>query len=312
VADFGKISWKKGLSSGEPALHMDANKAFRTFLDMAQDRFPDISLLKSCDTIERESGNIKTAHNAYLRAIIKEPFAAFFIRWIKEVAYSQFTTLDSARSLLANDLIGSYDIEGNIWTIGMAHSFEHKEILSAIRCKREWTILKRENLVSTYIEFINWLSKETYGYIPNLSDPDLIKTKNRLLEFSKFIQFLDALSNEKTQLVAKMLYFGGDRTLDHVLKLVIEQINLDKMSIDWTPSESDLLDFTRKEYPEHVFNDIKSIIGNRKEGLLFLGRQDAPLNDATIFRHFNEAALKVGLGESFGPKRLIIDRIASD
>ena len=60
-------------------------------------------------------------------------------------------------------------------------------------------------------------------------------------------------------------------------------------------------------YPGHVFADIKTLIEQKTSGQVFLGRQNAPLNPATIFRNFKEAALKVGLGQSFSPAMLILN-----
>lgn len=57
-------------------------------------------------------------------------------------------------------------------------------------------------------------------------------------------------------------------------------------------------------YPLHVFADIKAIIGKRTTGKVFRGRQNAPLNQTTVFRNFKKAGVKSGLGSNVTPAYL--------
>lgn len=301
MGELGKISWN-GASAPQGQSHTrNAIKAFDTFLDLSTELSQNYSLSQCCNLIEEERKQFGESYRKFIDQISKTPFIASFVIWIKKIGYMQPDTLDDAKMLLENRFIGIFNEDGATWTIGDAKNFNHVLVLTGIRCRRDWPFLRRERLVQTYLSFLDWLSSETFGYIDRLEDPDRVRTQKRKLPFSRFIEFLDALPNEKAQLVAKLLYFSEDRSLDDILKLEILQANLTDLKITWDENGSG----ESTEYPEHVFNDIKALSENRIFGLIFTGRQGAPLNDATIFRNFNEAAQKVGLGESFGPKKLV-------
>ncbi len=280
------------------------HEVFDDFLKATQHKLSNIKLLDHCRVIERELSQVDAAIRKFIDTLLKEPFVAVFGVWIKKCGYLQPGMLDIAKTLLEHNLIMIYDSKGAIWTVEQANGHDHHKTLNAIRCNSTWSIKRREELVRIYIAFMYWLHIETRGYIHRCEDPDWARSLKRNLAFPRFIDFLDALSNTKSQLVAKLLYFGGNRTLEQILKLDISSINFDAHTIVWEPhtANSELT-----SYPEHVFHDIKALTDDRKQGLVFLGRQDVPLSDATIFRHFNEAAYKVGLGDSFGPKKLVTD-----
>ncbi len=173
---------------------------------------------------------------------------------------------------------------------------DHYEPIENIRMQRSKSLELRELLVSTYISFINWLSQITHNYIKSIKDPDQWKREGRIVSYEIFIKLLNCL-DERSQLVAKLLYFGGTRTLEEVLSLEITDVNFKKALINY---RSQLV-----QYPQHVFADIKNLIKNRTSGRVFIGRQDAPLHPSTIFRNLKEAGSRVGLGDSFSPKMLI-------
>ncbi|MCE5315971.1 MAG: site-specific integrase, partial [Parachlamydia sp.] len=169
------------------------------------------------------------------------------------------------------------------------------EIYEAIRCHREWSLLFRERLVLAYQNFLSYLWARTNEYI--ILRPDLEKesVKNREVSFREFVSFADLLK-DNLQLIAKLLYFGGDRILDEVMKLTISDVNFDEHLIRYGSQVV--------RYPLHVFADIKAIIGRRTKGNLFLGRQDALLNPTTVFRNFKDVGSKAGLGSNFSPASL--------
>ena len=205
---------------------------------------------------------------------------------------------NAAQMLVEHGYIGITDTKKNAWTLEDARGFDHSTVLDAIRSQKDITLFTREYLVTTYINFMQWLSNETHGYIERLEDPDLVRARGRAFEYLRFIKFLDALK-EKEQLVAKLLYFGGTRFLDEILDLQVENVDFEKKMIQY---KNQLV-----SYPGHVFSDISALIGKKTRGQIFSGRQNAPLNPATIFRNFKEAALKVGLEQSFSPAVLILN-----
>ncbi|MCE5293485.1 MAG: hypothetical protein LLF94_02575 [Chlamydiales bacterium] len=302
MADFGKISWGPKTSNQAPKNVTDTEKLFESFCALAQEKIPDAGLAAQFTALQQEMSQLQAGHEKFAHTMASTPFITSFMLWVR---HGDSQNIDIAKALVQNDFIGTHDNSGNVWTMEMAKNFDHQKVLSAIRSTHDWTVRRRETAVTAYIDFINWLSTMTYGYIGQLQDQDPLAVKNRLLPFSKFLDFLDALPNEKSQLVAKLLYFGGDRTLDPVLNLAIESVNFDQLSISWNTLKKDA-EITH--YPEHVLSDIKALMGNRKQGKIFLGSQKQLLSDVTIFRHFSDASKKA-LGSSFGPKKLTTNKL---
>ena len=110
------------------------------------------------------------------------------------------------------------------------------------------------------------------------------------------MQFLNALNNDKVVAVAKLLYYGGNRTLEEILRINLDQVDFKKHQIKFD-------DYLIK-YPEHVLCDIKALTAPRRNGRVFEGRQKAALNPRTVYRHFQEAAATIGLDPAFNVKWL--------
>lgn len=224
----------------------------------------------------------------------KQSLIAAYGAWI-----NKFTSLDPKLFDSCDELLRCWlspmNLNVDLLTIHDAHLLKHEDIINGIRNQKDLSFEIREHLVSCYISFINWLSEITSNYIKSIIDPDYSKRNGRIIDYKIFIKLLDCL-DEKNQLVAKLLYFGGTRTLEEVLELDISHIDFKKNLINF---KSQLV-----SYPQHILEDARLLIVNRKAGRVFLGRQEAPLNPSTIFRNFKEAGSRVGLGNSFSPKML--------
>lgn len=61
------------------------------------------------------------------------------------------------------------------------------------------------------------------------------------------------------------------------------------------------------DYPPQVLNDLKSLVGERRVGPVFLGRNNTCINPSTIFRNFKEVGPALGLLE-FSLKALTENR----
>jgi integrase len=131
------------------------------------------------------------------------------------------------------------------------------------------------------------------------TEKDIEKTKYRVICLEYFVKFIDKL-DERYALIAKMLYFGGSRTLNEVVKLNLSSINFKRHTVNFRHQIV--------SYSNHIFLDIKQLVNSRKKGPVFLGRNSTTINRVTIFRNFKEAACKVGLGASFTPKMLTEDK----
>lgn len=291
MPDYKKISWQ---SMDTQAASIDIANPIDTALKLCERYIPRKTILKSDAAFVQERAALHEANKKIIEKISQHSLLVAFIVWIKEIASLYPDVAHAATLLLEYDFIGVADKKGKIWTIADAHGFDHRLVIDAVRCQHELPLQMREQLVKAYIAFMQWMSVETHGYISKIEDHDVARTSGRLLAYPLFISFLCALKEkEKEQLVAKLLYFGGSRTLDEVLKLQLEAVEFEKKVVRY--------DSLIVSYPAHVFADIQSIAGKRKRGRVFLGRQNVPLSHTTIFRNFKEAALEAGLGQSFSP-----------
>jgi hypothetical protein len=297
LAKLGKkISWQEGKIADTHTYSPDALEVSNYLADFCAKSALKTKLFQACKVFEDQKRRFKKEHAKFIENISGELFVASFLIWIKEVGALRNDTFEAAKTLLENELIGITDSKGKPWTLEKAKSFDHSIILDTIRCHREWPLQLRETIVRTYTTFLAWLWTETQGYINRFEDPDLLKIQNRALSYPFFITFLEALTNDKARIVAKLLYFGGSRTLEEILQLKIEDVIFEKQFIQF---KTHLI-----AYPTHVFDDIKFLTKPSTKGKVFRGRQNAPLNPATIFRNFKEAALKTNLGSNFTPANL--------
>ncbi len=244
------------------------------------------SLQKASKEVQKARIFLEKTYIKVTKKIDKLPFVGFLLAWVEESKTNNERN-EQVKTLLAYkfiDIVSCSRIED-------ARERNHAQVLDAIRSKHTIPIKEREKLVKTYISFINWLSHETYGYFPKIEDLVYERTSNRLLDHALFINFLSHL-NLKEQIVAKLLYFGEKPTLEVILGLEIKNINFENNTI------------LELSYPPHVLAHVRHLIGSRKTGRIFLGRQNTPLNTSTIFRNFKKAAQQAGLGKSFCPSAL--------
>lgn len=295
MPDFGKIQWEAKVK------HVDKHSAeggysFDYFLNYCKAQLPSQNLVKSYDAFLTERKRLQSELEKSIGAISEQPLLTAFLAWIKEVSVIPSFDLSLAKALLENGFIGITDKEGHVWTIARASEFNHQSIIDAIRCRYDWSTEVREGLVMAYTSFIQWLSNLTFGYVNKVEDPDLIRSNARAFPYSMFLKFASNLK-DKDRLVAKLLYFGGSRTLEEVLNLHLEEVDFDNRAI--------LFGKERIQYPLHIFADIKSLSHGRKKGRVFLGRKNNDaLNPTTVFRNFKTAAIAIGIGKIFTPKML--------
>lgn len=225
--------------------------------------------------------------------------AAFFV-WAKEYTMKSLLE-DNLLLLVRNEFISFENKSGHFTKIKDVTEKGIKSDLERIRCCHELTIDQRETLVQNFIDFFNWLANQTLFYHLKVIDPDKSQSQNRVFSHEDFIDLLTHL-DKRCQLIAKLLYFGGRRTLDEVITLNIEDVDLKNHLINYED--------TSASYPLHVFEDIKTLVDARTLGKLFIGRQGSPINPSTIFRNFKEVANLLGFGETFSPKTLTTDRFS--
>lgn len=201
----------------------------------------------------------------------------------------------NAKILLQKGYIGRKDSDGNPWTLECAKTQNPNEIYDSIRCAREWPMEQRNSLVNTYKDFISYLNKKTFGYIPIIEDDEVKFTKHKRIKYYDFLHLLSFLPFNH-EIIAKLYYFGGSVCCSNILEINIENVDFENLNIN-------IRDRTIY-FPMHVFADLNEIIGRRKKGKVFIGRQNHDMSQSTVYRNFKAASIKAGLGDSFTPSML--------
>lgn len=252
---------------------------------------------KAIETFVKERDHLHAEIANFSKVVKDTPLLASFLIWVKEYKKNSLAE-DYPNLLLENKWIAFKNRSGNLIKIKDLAEKEIRLAIEEIRCQRELSLEERELLVENLIDFFNWLANQTLFYHLKVEDPDKLKVKDRLFDYEDFIMLLTHL-DERCRLIAKLLYFGGRRTLEEVTTLQIESIDFKNHFIEFTNETI--------SYPLHVFEDTKNVIGARSSGKVFIGRKNAPINPSTIFRNFNEVAALLKFRNSFSPKSLTSD-----
>jgi integrase len=146
------------------------------------------------------------------------------------------------------------------------------------------------------MEFALWLSTTSFGYLPAAYDHDRIVTSRRKLEFDQYIRIIQELS-DRERILSKLFYLGGSRTLEEVLSLKIEDINFKECTLR--------LSEEIVSYPKHVFNDLKTYIGSRKKGPVFIGRNGEKVDHTVPYRALKTVAANLNLDSAFSFKDFV-------
>jgi len=150
---------------------------------------------------------------------------------------------------------------------------------------------KTQEYVEFYIDFVNWLSEITFGFVPRAVDPNLDRTKHRKLTHSKFIAILKHLQTRE-QLIAQLLYYGGYRNVEEILSLKIEDVHALLGHVTYSG--------ITVPYPKHVLKDLQAYISSRRKGYVFIGRNKGEkLAHPVPFRALKTAISRLGLNPAF-------------
>lgn len=272
------------------------SKNEKTHVDEIEKKFE--YFLNSTDEFNEVFNTYKKMKADFYEKIKDIPLIYIISIWAKrqikdnELGHS---VLKSIEELLEKGIIPITNRDGSYFSLGQFSNVCFNRVIRDIRCSDYFNFYKREMLVIHYMEFSEWLSDITMGVIYRAIDKDRSMTEGKELKFMDFMNFMNQL-NEKYHLIAKLIYFGGVVSLDEILSIDIKNVFFDDREIQFSN--------VRFRYPSHVFNDIKRLVGDKKEGRIFLGRESRPLNPSTIFRNFSEAAKKAGLGSDFTPNTL--------
>ncbi len=229
------------------------------------------------------------------------PLLSVVLVWAKRIANNNplgVRYLEIMRELIDNHLFPGTP-EDNLYSLEEYSQVCHNAIISQIKTHSSWFLQKREDAISVYISFANWLSEATLGYVKQAFDPDRVITNKRCLPYQKYVELLTLLP-VREQMVAKLFYLGGARSLNDILSLDIKSVNFKDSFIDFSHGPI--------KYPQHVFDDLKFFIKGRKKGYVFANKQvNERINHTVPYRSLKKAAQKIGLPESFSYKDLVKD-----
>lgn len=250
-------------------------------------------------TFLRASQSLHNQVSAFKDSITKVPFSFMVLLWGELISNDKMfgkRYLRMMRDLVDTELLFLVDKKKTI-TLQDLSLQDPSLAIGKIRCHKDWTIQKREDHVLLYKIFSEWLSKESFGYVPEAKDLDRLATQKRLISFETYIEILSHM-DLREQILAKIFYLGGHRTLEEVLSLKIEDIDFSHCSVHFSEDVS---------YPGHLFEDIKSYIDGRKKGVVFIGRDGERISHTTPFRALKTVASDLKLGSGFTFKDLTRD-----
>lgn len=281
------------LEKRKTGLRLQKSLAYEVLLEDTKKIMPEIALERSLTVFQDARIAFDDALSTYWKTVRDTPLLTAFLDWMKEHR-SNDLTLEYAKIIVENGLIQFLDVKKQPVKLCDLTQANLKIQIDEIRCREKYSIMVREKLVGVFLVFFSWLSTHTLQYVPELEDPDKQRTGARLMDHETFISLVELL-DERCRMIAKLLYFGGDRTLDEVVKLQIEDVDFKNQRIN--------LQGVLVNYPRHVFEDIKLLIGNRSSGAVFLGRNSSSINPSTMFRKFKETGHILGIHE-LSPKAL--------
>lgn len=119
-------------------------------------------------------------------------------------------------------------------------------------------------------------------------------------QWLKFFEALEELSPREC-LIAKVILQGGKR-VNEVLSLKIEQIDFNRRKIVfWQSKTKGLKKETVITYPESIMEKLRTYIGERKEGYVFISRLGKPIDLRWLAVVFAKAGNQAGLSFKITP-----------
>jgi integrase len=270
--------------------------SYETFLEYFKSipvRDLEVSIKKFDDEREKVNQVLKKS----IPILREQPLLAAFLLWCKR-NYVKKGFPDYPKMLIDEHIISFEDENGDLLVIKNIQKKYLLNIIENMRCRKDLDSFKIEMLVLTFMEFIRWMFITTRMFTFEIEDPDRSRISRRALEYDEYITFISKL-DDKCRLVAKLLFFGGSRTLSEILNIEVKDVNFQDCSISF--------ESYKISYPKHVLEDIRSLSITSETGKIFSGRKNAALNPATIFRKFKEVSLQLGLDPVYTPKILTTD-----
>lgn len=257
------------------------------------------SLKQNISIFESASEKIKSSVSNFQYEVSLVPLLSAILVWAKKTNSDHIfgkRHLSLMEELISTQLIPILDSQ-LLNTLKQFSESSHDFHINNIRGHSAWYLQKREDAVSLYVSFSNWLSETTLGYVKRAFDPDRLTTAKRAFAFEKYIELLSHLP-ERERIIAKLFYLGGARSLEDVLSLKVNDIDFVRNSISYPENTT--------KYPLHVIEDLKTLLGTRKKGFVFANKLDSNRIHHTVpYRAIKKVAHKLGLPTEFSYKNLV-------
>lgn len=297
---MAKIKWKAPV---DRQIDSEINEFRRFCQKKYRNVFPAKSTIDSISpTSSRTTGKFSDALESmqntfhdFIQNVSVVPLITAITCWIETLVKDKHQcelSINRMMGLIDAELIGLKDENREVWTLKHMVALGHDPVIEAIRAT-SFAGSDAEEYVGFYIEFVNALSEKTLGYVPRAEDPDVVRTKTRKMPLNVFINICKNLK-DRERLIAKLLYFGGRRTLEDVLSLQIQDV--------FAPTARVAPPAIPKRYPQHVSKDLFDFIGARKSGYVFLGRHGEKIHHTVPYRALKTVASKLSLDPSFSFK----------
>lgn len=182
-----------------------------------------------------------------------------------------------------------------------------ENLLDLIRTGVPGAISTKQARSAAFVSFTRYLQRATNGLIRkaipsrSASAPTFQQIRStsttKAMSQSQWVCFLCSLKEQsfRDYLIAKTILQGAKR-LNEVLQAHVSQIDWEKNRILFRQSKSkELESFTIISYPESFMNELKSYLGSKTSGFLFVSSSGKPVSQSHVYRSFVKAGLRAGL-----------------
>lgn len=222
-----------------------------------------------------------------------EEAVIFFVKTLKPItgetygyAFKRIFDLLSSAGILTKDI-----------TLQEYQEFNPSNILDYIRENFPGSQSTKQSRSACYISFTKYLERVSNGKfkvaVPKKGINATFKVVRRkaatkTITHEQWILFSNALKSKypREWMIARAIYQGAKR-INEVLLAKIENINWKERTIKYMQNKSHNLDgHTIINYPESFMSDLKTYLGSRKKGYIFIaknGNRLFPENVRTVF-----------------------------
>jgi len=204
--------------------------------------------------------------------------------------------LADVKRLIDADILPTKTANGKIVDLHCFDMIDQSYQVQCIRCIPGVTQEEAERMVETYLDFMQHLFSETWGYVRHEGDPDRIAVADKRLHYEKFIDFSRRLS-QRDSLIAHLIYFG-DCSMSNIIELRVKDIDLPNCEI--------IVEDRHIKFSPHVIIRLKDLIASKKpDELAFTNRTGGKVNRSRLYRSFKNAGAKMSSPTEILPSTLL-------